>query len=70
MGLDIGSAYKNEIQCGSFIGQDLKNKVNQVSKEQTFFSILCDGSTNSAVLENEVTYALHFDPAPLQTAWK
>ena len=31
-GVDIGTAYNNEIQCGTFIayiGQNLKNKVNK-----------------------------------------
>ena len=61
-GVEIGSAYNNEIQCGQFIdyiGQDLKQNLNK-----EFFGSLCDGSTDSATLDEEVVYISHFDPGP------
>ena len=61
-GVEIGSAYNNEIQCGQFIdyiGQDLKQNVNK-----EFFGTLCDGSRDSATLDEEVVYISHFDPGP------
>ena len=66
-GVDMGPAYNNEKQCGTFIdyiSEDIKNRLIKDLLKAKFFSILCDGSTDNAVVENEVTYALYFDPAP------
>ena len=40
----------------------MKRNLNADLAKATFFSVLCDGSTDNAVIENEVIYALHFDP--------
>lgn len=65
--VDVKGAYKNDKACGTFIeymGDDLKRNLNVDLANAKFFSVLCDGSTDSAVIEEEVIYALYFDPSP------
>lgn len=68
-GVDIGGAYNTDRYCGEiidYIGEStcMKHQLNKDIAKAKFFSVLCDGSTDSAVIENEVVYALHFDPEP------
>ena len=66
-GVDIKGAYQNSVSGGTFIeyiGVDLKRHLNADLAKAKFFGILCDGSTDSAVIENEVIYALHFNSMP------
>ena len=42
----------------------MKRKLNADLAKAKFFSVLCDGSMDSTVIENEVIYALHYDPIP------
>ena len=66
-GVDVKGAYQNNVSCGTFIeyiGDDLKQNLNTDLAKAKFFSVLRDGSTDSAVIKNEVIYALHFDPTP------
>ena len=42
----------------------MKRNLNADLATAMFFSVLCDGSTDSAVIEDEVIYALHFNPMP------
>lgn len=68
--VDVKGAYRNAKACGTFIeyiGDDLKRQLNADLAKAKFFSVLCDGSTDSAVIEEEVIYALHFDPSPLNS---
>ena len=63
--VDLTGAYQNNMSCGTFIeyiGDDLKFQMNADLAKAKFYSVLCDGSTDKAVIENEVIYALHFDP--------
>ena len=58
------------MSCGTFIkyiGDNLKRKMNADLAKAKFYSLLCDGSTDKAVIENEVIYALHFDPTPINS---
>ena len=66
-GVDIKDAYQNRVSGGTFIeyiGDDLKRNLYADLAKAKFFSILCNSSMDSAVIENEVIYALHFDPMP------
>ena len=66
-GVEIGTAYNNEIQCGQFIdyiGQDLKHNLNMELSKAKLFGTLCDGSMDSASIDEEVVYLSHFDPQP------
>ncbi|XP_057317246.1 E3 SUMO-protein ligase KIAA1586-like [Hydractinia symbiolongicarpus] len=68
--VDIGIAYNTDRACGTFIdymGKDMKQQLNADLAKAKFFSVLCDGSTDNAVVENEVIYALHFDPTPVNS---
>ena len=58
-GVNVGKAYRNENTSGIFIdaiseslATDLKNKIDKVH----FYSILTDGSTDSATSENEGSF--------------
>ena len=66
-GLETGQAYRNENSCGVFIDYiskglelKLKSKLNEVN----FVSVLCDGSNDSAMSENEAVFVLYLDPSP------
>ena len=66
-GVDIASAYNSDRACGVFIdyvGKDLQRKLYKDITNAKFISVLCDGSTDSAVIENKVVYALHFNSLP------
>ena len=60
------NTYANETACHDFINfssdaifkTDLQDKL----KRANFISILCDGSTDSAIIEKECIYVLHVDP--------
>ena len=66
-GVDIGQAYQADRYCGTFIdycGKEIKQQLNSDLAKAKFYSVLCDGSTDNSVKENEVIYALYFDPVP------
>ena len=66
-GVDIGRKYLNDTSLSKFlkyIGVDLENQLVARLNIAKFFSILCDGSTDVAVRENEVICCAHFDPMP------
>ena len=60
------NTYANETACRDFINfssdaifkTDLQDKLRHAN----FISILCDGSTDSAIIEKECIYVLHVDP--------
>ena len=41
-----------------------KQQLNSDLAKAKFYSVLCDGSTDNSVKENEVIYASYFDPVP------
>ena len=58
-GIDIGNTYRNHTQARTFIGFIATVERQKIQKEFTnakFFSILSDGSTDSAVIEEEIVY--------------
>ena len=66
-GVDIGSKYLNDTSLSNFlsyIGEDLENQLVAKLNTAKFLSVLCDGSTDVAVRENEVICCAHFDPMP------
>ena len=58
------SSYENESVCREFINFCSKSLFNQTVKEkhQKTITILCDRSTDSAVVEKECIYVLFADP--------
>ena len=66
-GVDISSPYNSDHACGVFIDyvvKDLQQKLYKDIMNTKFISVLCDGSTDKAVIENKVVYALHFSLLP------
>lgn len=66
-GVDIGSKYLNDTSLANFlsyIGEDLENQLVAKLNTAKFLSVMCDGSTDIAVRENEVICCSHFDPLP------
>ena len=65
--VDTGDSYMTDVKAGEFIdfiAADLKSKLCKDLATANFFSVLCDGSTDSAVIEEEIIYVLYFDPNP------
>ena len=59
-GLDIGKTYRNHTQAYNFISYIVKVERNNIQQEFSsvgFLSLLSDGSTDSAVIEEEAVYA-------------
>ena len=66
-GVKVGEAYKNNKQAGIFIdciGETIKSGLAKRLSHAKFLSVLCDGSTDSSVKEQEAIYVTHFDPEP------
>ena len=58
-GLETGQAYRNENSCGVFIdyiSKDLELKLKSKLNEVNFVSVLCDGSNDCAMSENEAVF--------------
>nr|XP_047140930.1 zinc finger protein 862-like [Hydra vulgaris] len=67
-GVNMGESYISDRQCVVFIdyiARSLQNSLHDSLRNAKFYSVLCDGSTDSSVIENEVVYALYFDPQPV-----
>ena len=59
-GLPVGKTYRNDKQCSSFIKSISaveRAKISDEIKDAKFLSVLTDGSTDVATIENEVIYA-------------
>ena len=60
------SSYENESACRDFVSLCSKTIFHKTVKDKleqaNFISILCDGSTDSAVIEKECIYVLCVDP--------
>ena len=57
LGVDIGSAYYSDHACGVFIDyvrKDLQQKLHKDIANAILVIVLCDGSTDSAVIENKL----------------
>ena len=65
-GVKYSRAYKNDKACKNFIfgiaeycfGKNIKNKLASVN----FLEVLCDGSTENSITEQEVVYVIFTDP--------
>ena len=65
--VDTSDSYMTDVKAGEFIdfiAADLKRKICNNLGTANFFSVLCDGSTDSAVIEEEIIYVSYFDPNP------
>ena len=55
--------------CAEFVdylGEDLNEKLAKDLMNANFYSVLSDGSTDCTVREQECTFALYFDPRPME----
>lgn len=58
-GLDLGSTYHNDKSCRVFIkaiAMTEREKIKTEVQSSDFVSILCDGSTDAAIIDNEIVY--------------
>ena len=58
-GVDTGDSYMTDVKAGEFIdfiAADLKSKLCKDLATANFFSVLCDGSTDSAVTEEIICF--------------
>ena len=64
-GVDLGSAYKNEKACATFVDyislQQQRMLVNLLARAR-FFSLQLDGSADSANIEDELFLVVFCDP--------
>ena len=66
-GADTGDSYMTDVKAGElidFIAADLKSTLCKDLATANFFSVICDGSTDSAVIGEEIIYVSYFDPNP------
>ena len=59
-GLKIDETYRNRTQARNFVGyiaEVERNRIEAQFSNAKFVSILSDGSTDSAVIEEEIVYA-------------
>ena len=65
-GVKYSVGYNNNKQCEQFVRYISETLFNLETKEKlkrcNFVTVLCDGSTNSAVIEKECIYTLFVDP--------
>ena len=69
-GVDVGTAYRNENTGGVFmdyISESLADELKEKLDHSNFYSVLTDGSTDTAISENEAVFVVHFDPEPPAT---
>ena len=60
-GVDTGDSYMTDVKAGEFIdfiAADLKSKLCKDLATANFFSVLCDGSTDSVVIEEEIMFCI------------
>ena len=65
-GVKYSGAYENDKACKDFIfsiaeyffEEDTRNKLESVN----FLAVLCDGSTDNSIIEQEVVYVIYTDP--------
>ena len=63
--VNTGDSYMTDVKAGEFIdfiAVDLKSKLCKDLATANFFTILCDGSTDLAVIEEEIIFVSYFDP--------
>ncbi|CAB4040910.1 Hypothetical predicted protein, partial [Paramuricea clavata] len=62
-----GSSYSNRTAATNFISYQSDQLKSQLSKDianAKFFSVIFDGTTDCAVVEQEAVFAIYFDPDP------
>ena len=66
-GVSHGSSYSNRTAATNFISYQSDQLKSQLSKDianAKFFSVIFDGTTDCAVVEQEAVFAIYFDPDP------
>jgi len=71
--VDLGNTYQTDTKCSEFtllIAQHMKdNTLSELSKSD-YFTILIDGATDTAVIENELIYILFFNREVFKVEFK
>ena len=68
-GLNVGETYLNDKNCKIFthaIALHERQKIKQEIENSPFVSILCDGSTDSSITDNETIYLRYMQDMELQ----
>ena len=63
-GVDVGTSYISDKYAKIFtdcVGNSLKNELKQELSNAKYFSILMDGSTDCAVMEQELFYIIYIN---------
>ena len=63
LGIEVGTAYRNNNSGGVFIdyiSESIAEELKQKLAKARFYSVLTDGSTDSAMSENEAVFVVHF----------
>ena len=66
-GVSHGSTYSNRTAATNFISYQSDQLKSQLSKDianAKFYSVIFDGTTDCAVIEQEAVFAIYFDPDP------
>ena len=69
-GVDVGSTYRRDKSCREFvsiIAQVEAEKLKQSVRDARFISIMCDGSTDSAVVEEEMIFVRYIDRGEIRS---
>ncbi|XP_033753177.1 zinc finger protein 862-like [Pecten maximus] len=64
-GVDMGSMYRNDKGCKTFIEHIANSEIEKIKKdvmESRYFSVLSDGSTDSSITEQEAVYIRYIGP--------
>ena len=66
-GVEIGTAYRNDKSCATFIdciGKDLGSQLEKKLSAANFFSVLSDSSENSSACEKEAIFVQYLEKNP------
>jgi hypothetical protein len=58
-GLAVGNTYTTDKYCRNFVNAIAsveKNRIKETVENVSFLSILCDGSTDRGIIDNEIVY--------------
>ena len=73
-GVDIGETYRNEKQVVNFahyIAKTEKQKLVDQINESKYISVICDGCTDTAAIEEEIVYVRNCNKGKLRhLSWR
>ena len=69
-GLDVGQTYRSDKCCREFIdiiAEVERDKLEEEVRREKFIAIMCDGSTDSAVIEEEMVFIRYINCGHIQS---